>query len=210
MKLLLPGQLVSAGLDKKEIGMTSYKEHRDKVGNTVGVVSWLTVLTLTISLLLGASQAGAMGRARFIKHLSSKDAKQLLQSLEWKRYQASQINIAKINLSESEGWQDSAVILDLKGDQWRVEFPKDYFLSANRFFYVDGSNPRPVEGDARGAILALLKRNRNRLKVYHVRLGGTESPVRAIILTPYDIQVSTHGNIIQIKLDNQDPHDRQG
>ncbi len=186
--------------------MSTYREHQDKKGITKGVVSWLTALTVTLSLLIGASSAGAMGRVQFLEHLSSKDATRLLQSVEWKRYKATQINIAQVNLTELEGWQDSAVILDLKDDQWKVEFPKDYFLSANRFFFVDGTNQRPVEGDARSAALSLLERNH--LKVYHVRLGGAESPGSAIILTPYTIQVSTIGDAIQIKLDNQGLNDR--
>ena len=187
--------------------MSTYRERQDKTGNSVGGVSWLAVLTVTISLLIGASSAGAMERAQFLEHLSSKDATRLLENIEWNRYQTIQINIAQVNLTELEGWQDSAVILDLKGDEWKVEFPKDYYLSANRFFFVDGANSRPVEGDARVAALSLLERNR--LKVYHVRLGGAESPGRAIILTPYTIQVSTIGDAIQIKLDNQGLNDRQ-
>ena len=187
--------------------MRAYRERQDKKGITTGVVSWLTALTVTLSLLIGASSAGAMGRAQFLEHLSSKDATRLLESIEWNRYQMIQINIAQVNLTELEGWQDSAVILDLKGDEWKVEFPKDYYLSANRFFFVDGANPRPVEGDAWVAALSLLERNR--LKVYHVRLGGAESPDRAIILTPYTIRVSTIGDAIQIKLDNQGLNDRQ-
>ena len=186
--------------------MSTYREHQDKKGITTGVVSWLTALTVTLSLLIGASSAGAMGRAQFLEHLSSKDATRLLENIEWNRYQTIQINIAQVNLTELEGWQDSAVILDLKDDQWKVEFPKDYFLSANRFFFVDGTKQRPVEGDARIAALSLLERNH--LKVYHVRLGGAESPGSAIILTPYTIQVSTIGDAIQIKLDNQGLNDR--
>ena len=187
--------------------MRTYIEHQDRKGITTGVVSWLTALAVTLSLLIGASSAGAMGRVQFLEHLSSKDATRLLENIEWNRYQTIQINIAQVNLTELEGWQDSAVILDLKGDEWKVEFPKDYYLSANRFFFVDGANPRPVEGDARVAALSLFERNR--LKVYHVRLGGAESPGRAIILTPYTIQVSTIGDAIQIKLDNQGLDDLQ-
>ncbi len=187
--------------------MSTYRAHQDKKGITTGVVSWLTALAVTLSLLIGASSARAMGRVQFLEHLSSKDATRLLENIEWNRYRTIQINIAQVNLTELEGWQDSVVILDLKGDEWKVEFPKDYYLSANRFFFVDGANPRPVEGDARVAALSLLEGNR--LKVYHIRLGGAESLGRAIILTPYTIRVSTIGDAIQIKLDNQVPNDQQ-
>ena len=97
-----------------------------------------------------------------------------------------------------------SVPLDEKSKMGRKSCPR---LSANRFFFVDGANPRPVEGDARVAALSLLEGNR--LKVYHIRLGGAESLGRAIILTPYTIRVSTIGDAIQIKLDNQGPNDQQ-
>ena len=66
-------------LCKKETGITSFREHQDKMGNTVGVASWLIVLTLTMSLLLGASPAGANGQVRVIQLLQ---APQVLKSLQ--------------------------------------------------------------------------------------------------------------------------------
>ena len=83
--------------------MSTYRAHQDKKGITTGVVSWLTALAVTLSLLIGASSAGAMGRVQFLEHLSSKDATRLLENIEWNRYQTIQINIAQVNLTELEG-----------------------------------------------------------------------------------------------------------
>jgi len=183
--------------------MTSFREHQDKMGNTVGVASWLTVLTLTMSLLLGASPAGANGQVRVIQLLSPRVAKQFLKTVAWQRYEATQINIA-----EEAAWEDPAIYLDLKGDQWAVEFPNDNFLSLTRFFLGDIADPRPVKDDIKKAALDLLERDL--VYVFRVRLGESEGPDRAIILTPYTIQVFTLGDTIRIKLDDHGLNTREG
>ena len=183
--------------------MTSLREHQDKMGNTVGVASWLTVLTLTMSLLLGASPAGANGQVRVIQLLSPRVAKQFLKTVAWQRYEATQINIA-----EEPAWEDPAIYLDLKGDQWAVEFPNDNFLSPTRFFLGDIADPRPVKGDIKKAALDLLERDL--VYVFRVRLGESEGPDQVIILTPYTIQAFTFGDTIRIKLDDHGLNTREG
>ncbi len=183
--------------------MTSFREHQDKMGNTVGVASWLTVLTLTMSLLLGASPAGANGQFRVIQLLSPRVAKQFLKTVAWQRYEATQINIA-----EEAAWEDPAIYLDLKGDQWAVEFPNDNFLSLTRFFLGDIADPRPVKGNIKKAALDLLERDL--VYVFRVRIGGAEDSDQAIILTPYTIQAFTFGDTIRIKLDDHGLNTREG
>ena len=183
--------------------MTSFREHQDKMGNTVGVASWLTVLTLTMSLLLGASPAGANGQVRVIQLLSPRVAKQFMMTVAWQRYEATQINIA-----EEPAWEDPAIYLNLKGDQWAVEFPNDKFLSLTRFFLGDIADPRPVKGDIKKAALDLLERDL--VHVFRVRLGKSEGPDQAIILTPYTIQAATFVNTIRIKLDDNGLQTREG
>ncbi len=173
-----------------------YNKHQDEMGNSGGVVSsWLTALTITMSLLLGAFPAGASGQVRVIQLLSPRVAKQFLKTVAWQRYEATQINIA-----EEPAWEDPAIYLDLKGDQWTVEFPNDNFLSLHRFFLGDIANPRPVKGDVKKAALDLLERDL--VYVFRIRVGEAEGLDRAIILTPYTIRALTFGNTIRIKLND--------
>ncbi len=181
-----------------------YNKHQDEMGNLGGVVSsWLTALTITMSLLLGASPAGASGQVRVIQLLSPRVAKQFLKTVEWQRYEATQINIA-----EEPAWEDPAIYLDLKGDAWTVEFPNDRFLSLHRFFLGDIANPRAVKGDVKKVALDLLERDL--VYVFRVRLGGSEGPDQAIIMTPYTIRAATFVNTIRIKLDDNGLQTREG
>lgn len=184
--------------------MTPYNEHQDEMGNSGCVVSsWLTALAITMTLLLGASPAGASGQVQLIQLLSPRVAKQFLKTVAWQRYEATQINIA-----EEPAWEDPAIYLDLKGDQWTVEFPNDNFLSLHRFFLGDIANPRPVKGDVKKAALDLLERDL--VYVFRVRIGGAEDSDQAIILTPYTIRAFTLGNTIRIKLDDNALQTREG
>ncbi len=181
-----------------------YNKHQDEMGNSGGVVSSrLTALTITMSLLLGAFPAGASGQVRVIQLLSPRVAKQFLKTVAWQRYEATQINIA-----EDTAWEDPAIYLDLKGDAWTVEFPNDRFLSRTRFFLGDIADPRPVKGDLQKAALKLLERDL--VYVFRVRLGKSEGPDQAIILTPYTIQAATFVNTIRIKLDDNGLQTREG
>ncbi len=181
-----------------------YNKHQDEMGNLGGVVSsWLTALTITMSLLLGASPAGASGQVRVIQLLSPRVSKQFLKTVEWQRYEATQINIA-----EEPAWEDPAIYLDLKGDQWAVEFPNDNFLSLTRFFLGDIADPRPVKGNIKKAALDLLERDL--VYVFRVRIGGAEDSDQAIILTPYTLQAFTFGDTIRIKLDDHGLNTREG
>lgn len=165
------------------------------------VVTWTAA---GVILLVACSPAGASGQLQLIQLLSPRLAKQFLQTVEWQRYEATQINIA-----EEEAWEDPAIFLDLKGDPWKVEFPNDTFISLDRFFFGDIARPRPVEGNVRQAALALLERDL--VHVYRIRLGGeVEGPDRAIILTPYTIRAFTLGSTIRIKLDENGLFMREG
>ena len=156
-----------------------------------------------MSLLLGASPAGANGQVRVIQLLSPRVAKQFLKTVAWQRYEATQINIA-----EDTAWEDPAIYLDLKGDQWAVEFSNDNFLSLHRFFLGDIANPRAVKGDVKKAALDLLERDL--VYVFRVRIGGAEDSDQAIILTPYTIRAFTLGDTIRIKLDDHGLNTREG
>lgn len=114
----------------------------------------LLIGAVGLALLLGATQADAAGEVRLVQLLSPRLARQFLETVEWHRYGATQINIA-----EEPAWEDPAIYFDLKGDAWTVSFPNDNFLSLSRFFLGDIADPRPVGGDIRHAALDLLERN---------------------------------------------------
>jgi hypothetical protein len=155
------------------------------------------------ALLLGASLAGASGKARLTQLLSPRVAKEFLMTVDWGRYEATQINIA-----EDTAWEDPAIYLDLKGDAWTVEFPNDRFLSRTRFLLGDIADPRPVKGDLQKAALKLLERDL--VYVFRLRLGNSDGPDQAIILTPYTIHAFTLGDTIRIKLDDNGLQTREG
>lgn len=155
------------------------------------------------ALLLAVSLAGASGQVRLTQLLSPRVAKEFLMTVDWGRYEATQINIA-----EDTAWEDPAIYLDLKGDAWTVEFPNDRFLSLTRFFLGDIADPRPVKVDIKKAALDLLERDL--VHVFRVRLGKPEGPDQAIILTPYTIQAFTLGDTIRIKLDDNGLQTREG
>ncbi|MCH7922205.1 MAG: hypothetical protein IH975_04110 [Nitrospinae bacterium] len=162
-----------------------------------------TAAAVGVALLVGASPAGASEQVRLIQLLSPRVAKQFLKTVAWQRYEATQINIA-----EEPAWEDPAIYLDLKGDQWTVEFPNDNFLSLHRFFLGDIANPRPVKGDVKKAALDLLERDL--VYVFRIRVGEAEGLDRAIILTPYTIRALTFGNTLRIKLDDNSLQTREG
>lgn len=157
---------------------------------------------VVLFLLFGTSPARG-GEVRLIQLISPRLARQFLETVEWSRYEATQINIA-----EEPAWEDPAIVLDLKGDGLRAVFPNDNFLSLGRFLLGDISNPRPVAGDVCSATLDLLERNL--VHVYRIRLGGAEGPDRAIVLTPYTIRAFTLGPTIRIKLDDNGLQVREG
>ena len=170
----------------------------------MGSRRFLTIsAAVAAALLFGVSIAGASGQVRLTQLLSPRVAKQFLKTVEWRRYEATQINIA-----EDTAWEDPAIYLDLKGDAWTVEFPNDRFLSLTRFFLGDIANPRPVKGDVKKAALELLERDL--VYVFRVRLRESEGSDQAIILTPYTIQAFTLGDTIRIKLDDHGLNTREG
>ena len=122
--------------------------------NTQRTVKSAFVLGALALFVLVLLPAGALGQVQLIQLLSPRVAKQFLNTVDWKRYEATQINIA-----EEPSWEDPAIVLDLKGDAWKVEFPNDTFISLDRQFFGDIANPRPVEGSVRTAALTLLERN---------------------------------------------------
>ena len=160
-------------------------------------------IALAVALLLVVSAAEASGSVRVIQLLSPRVAKQFLETIDWNRYEATQINIA-----EEESWEDPAILLDLKGDEWTVKFPNDRFISLDRNFFGDIANPRPVGGDVREAASNLLERDL--VYVFRIQVGNPNSPDRAIILTPYTIEASTFGDTIKIKLDENGLQTREG
>ena len=145
-------------------------------------------------LFLGASQAGANAQVELIQLLSPRVAKQFLGAVEWKRYEATRINIGTF-----EAWESPAIFLDLKGDEWKVVFPNDRFLSPG-IYLGDIANPRPVSGDLKKAALELLEHDL--VLVYRVRVNGPQSRDRAIVLTPYTIKGAIFEDTIRLKLDN--------
>ena len=158
---------------------------------------------VAVALLLGATQAGVAGEVHLVQLLSPRLAKQFLETVEWHRYEATQINIA-----EEPAWEDPAIVLDLKGDDLTVVFPNDTFLSLGRFLLGDIADPRPLTGDVCKATLDLLERDL--VQVYRIRLGDSEGPDRAIILTPYTIRAFKLGSTIRIKLDDHGLQMREG
>ena len=163
--------------------------------NKLGEVPLATGLTVILGLLLVILPAGALGQVQLIQLLSPRVAKQFLKTVDWKRYEATQINIA-----EEPSWEDPAIVLDLKGDAWKVEFPNDTFISLDRQFFGDIANPRSVEGSVRTAALTLLERNL--VHVYRVRIGEANAPDRAIVLTPYNVRASVFDTTIRIRLND--------
>jgi hypothetical protein len=113
-----------------------------------------------------------------------------------------------LNIAEAPAWEDPAVYLDLKEDEWTVEFPNDEFLSHTRRLLGDIADPRPIEGDVQQAALELLERDL--VHVYRVQIGGPNLPDRAIVLTPYTIEALTIGEVIKIKLDDNGLQTREG
>jgi len=171
--------------------------------NTQRTVKSAFVLGALALFVLVLLPTDALGQVQLIQLLSPRVAKQFLKTVAWQRYEATQINIA-----EEPAWEDPAIYLDLKGDQWTVEFPNDNFLSLHRFFLGDIANPRPIKGDVKKAALDLLERDL--VYVFRVRIGGAEDSDQAIILTPYTIRAFTLGNTIRIKLDDNGLQTREG
>lgn len=163
------------------------------------------VASLAVAFALGALGAPAASAEplRLSQLLSARVARGFLETVEWDMYQATRINIA-----EEPSWEDPAIYLDLKGDEWTVEFPNDEFLSHTRRLLGDIAEPRPVEGDVKKAAQELLERDL--VHVYRVRIGAPELPDRAIVLTPYTIKALTIGDTIKIKLDDDGLQTREG
>lgn len=159
--------------------------------------------SLAATLLLGLSPARAGEALKLSQLLSPRVARDFLETVDWQRYEATQINIA-----EEPAWEDPAIYLDLKGDEWTVEFPNDEFLSHTRWLLGDIAEPRPVSGDVKKAALDLLERDL--VNVYRVQVGGPEHPDRAIVLTPYSIVALTIDRVIKIKLDDDGLQTREG
>lgn len=157
----------------------------------------------TVALGIAASSAFAGEALHLVQLLSPRVAIQFLDTIDWPRYEATQINIA-----EEPAWEDPAIYLDLKGDTWKVIFPNNEFLSHTRRLLGDIANPRPVKGDVRKAARELLERNL--VNVYRVQIGGSEHPDRAIIFTPYTIKALTIDHTIKIALDDNGLQTREG
>ncbi len=165
---------------------------------------WMAAGTaVAVALLIGVSAATAGRTLRLHQLISPRAAKEFLETVDWKKYEATQINIA-----EEPAWEDPAIYLDLKEDEWTVEFPNDEFLSHSRRLLGDIANPRPVKGDVNKAALDLLERDL--VYVYRVQIGDSHFPDRAIVLTPYTIKALTIGNVIKIKLDDNGMQTREG
>lgn len=160
-------------------------------------------LAAAVSLPLLGGRAFAGEALRLRQLISPRVARDFLMTVDWSRYQATQINIA-----ESPAWEDTAIFLDLKGDEWTTIFPNDEFLSLTRRLLGDIANPRPVEGDVRKAALDLLERDL--VNVYRVQIGGGETPDRVIVLTPYSIKALVIDHTIKLALDDNGLQTREG
>lgn len=160
-------------------------------------------LAAAAAIVLACPAPSRAEALRLNQLISARVARQFMDTIEWERYEATRINIA-----EEDAWEDPAIFLDLKGDDWEVVFPNDEFLSQHRRLFGDIANPRPVEGDVQEAARELL--DRYLVKVYRVRIGGGDSPDRAIVFTPYSIKALTIGDTIKIALDDNGLHTREG
>jgi hypothetical protein len=156
-----------------------------------------------LAFTLGISSTASGDALRLDQVISSRVARGFLETVDWDKYEATQINIA-----EAPAWEDPAVYLDLKEDEWTVEFPNDEFLSHTRRLLGDIADPRPIEGDVQKTAMELLERDL--VHVYRVQIGGPDLPDRAIVLTPYTIKALTIGEVIKIKLDDNGLQTREG
>lgn len=159
---------------------------------------------LGLVLLLGSVSAYAGQDFELSLYAAQWKAKQFLETVPWDRYDATKINIA-----EETAWEEPALLLDLKGDDLKVEFPNDRFYHISRRHYGDLADPQPVEGDVKKTALELLERNQ--LKVYRFnRASSKGGPDVAIILTPYTVKATLFENTVKIRLDEEGLHDREG
>lgn len=160
-------------------------------------------LAVAVVLPLLGGRAFAGDALRLNQLISPRVARDFLTTVDWSRYEATRINIA-----ESPAWEDTAIFLDLKGDEWTATFPNNEFLSQTRRLLGDIANPRPVEGDVQRAALELLERDL--VNVYRVRIGGGEMPDTVIVLTPYSIKALVIDHTIKLALDDNGLQTREG
>lgn len=85
-----------------------------------------------VVLFFGTNQVDATSHVELTQLLSPRVARQFLETVEWPRYEATQINIGT-----SEAWENPAIFLDLEGDKWKVKFPNNRFLHPDNFFFGD-------------------------------------------------------------------------
>lgn len=166
------------------------------------VIASMVVSGLT--LLLAAQPAWAGQKFEIAQIISSRVARQFLETVPFDKYEATQISVA-----EEKSWHDPAMYLDLKGDEWKVEFLNDRFFSRTRQHYGDLSEPEPVKGDLRKAALELLERDL--VKVYQINPEGAEGgPYTAIVLSPYSINAVASGDVLRIRLSQSGLQAREG
>ncbi len=119
-----------------------------------------------LAVALGISSASAGEHFKISLIPSPRKAKPYLQVVQWERYEGTRINVA-----QEKHWKETAFLFDLKGDEWKVEFPNDRFYRPSRQHYGDLADPRPMKGDLQKAALKLLERGK--VHVYRVwAVGG--------------------------------------
>ena len=157
-----------------------------------------------LAVVLGTSYASAGEHFNISLIPSPRKAKQYLEVVQWERYEGTRINVA-----QEKAWEDTAFFFDLKGDEWKVEFPNDRFYHPTRQHYGDLADPRPMKGDLQKAALELLERDL--VHVYRVwAVGGKKGPEVAIVMTPYNIKAGHNQNTIFIRLDESGLQAREG
>ena len=158
-----------------------------------------------LALSLASAPAWAGPKVELTQIVSARVAKQFLETVPWDKYEATKISVA-----EETSWYDPAIYLDLKGDKWKIEFLNDRFLSFDRRFYGDLSDPEPVQGDLKKAATELL--DRDLVRVYRLKVleeSGEEADT-AIILTPYTIYGVVSGDVLRLRLDQGGLEAREG
>ena len=144
------------------------------------------------------SPEGFRGQVQLTRLLSARTAKDYLETLDWKRYEA-----YKALITESGGGfigrrkrdipitDEPAIILVLKDKGWTADFHGQK---------LGFGKAQPMAGDVRKATLALLERELP--SVYRAHIGGDEFEDLAVILMPQvtSLKATNAGNTIGIKV----------
>lgn len=157
-----------------------------------------------LASLLSTTYAAAGEHFNLVLIPSFWEAKQFLESVQWDRYEGTHINVA-----QETAWEDTAFFFDLKGDEWKVEFPNDRFFSRSRQHYGDLAKPREMKGDLKKAALELLEKDQ--VHVYRIwPKVGQDTTESVIVMSPYTVYAVHDKDTITIRLDEEGLQAREG